>query len=248
MPDGGAVTITSRNEIWDAAALPKGLPRGEYVRLSVADTGEGMDDATLSKAMEPFFTTKGVGKGTGLGLSMVQGLTAQSGGAMHIASEPGKGTSVSLWLPRAQEGEAPKASEAILPLETKIPHRKLRVLVVDDDALVRMGTGDMLMDLGHEVTEASCAARALELLETNRPFDVVFTDYAMPGISGLDLALRIEQINPKLPIVLATGYAELPVRGGQLRFPRLNKPFTQEQLADILQSAANTKSSEVSLS
>jgi signal transduction histidine kinase len=132
MPNGGTVTIKCRNEIGMATAhLPKGLLPGEYVRVSVADTGEGMSETTLAKAMEPFFTTKGIGKGTGLGLSMVHGLTAQSGGAVNITSQLDKGTEVSLWLPRAQEPDVPKATDApMLPRSEKV-HQELRVLLVD---------------------------------------------------------------------------------------------------------------------
>jgi PAS domain S-box-containing protein len=241
MPNGGLVTITSRNETGgDTTHLPKDLPAGDYVRLSIADTGEGMSETTLGKAMEPFFTTKGVGKGTGLGLSMVHGLTAQSGGVMHIASEIGKGTTVSLWLPRAPEDQVSQTVEKIgRPAAAATAHRELKVLLVDDDSLVRIGAADMLIDLGHHVVEAGSAARALQLLESEGPFDVVVTDYAMPGMSGLDLAMKIEQIEPKLPIVLATGYAELPARAGGARFSRLGKPYSQEQLAQVLETVAN---------
>jgi len=206
-----------------------------------------MDQATLARAMEPFFTTKGVGKGTGLGLPMVQGLTAQSGGAMQIESEPGKGTLVSLWLPRAREGATLEAPQSVVQPGVTTAHRRLRVLVVDDDTLVRMGTADMLTDLGHDVVEASCAADALEILKSDSPFDAVITDFAMPGLNGLDLALKIEQTNPQIAVVLASGYAELPVRAGPPRFPRLGKPFTQEELGEILQASANARPSEWTL-
>jgi len=242
MPSGGTVTISGRNETWVAGVQkPIGLSPGEYVKLSIADTGEGMDESTLAKASEPFFTTKGVGKGTGLGLSMVHGLTAQSGGAMHIASQLGKGTIVSLWLPRAEESNvSPTPERATLSQLEPVP-RELRVLLVDDDFLVRMGAADMLMDLGHTVVEAPSAARALQLLESEGPFDIVVTDYAMPGASGLDLALKIEQIKPTLPVVLATGYAELPNGAGSVPFPRLAKPYSQEQLACVLKTAAGMR-------
>ena len=144
MPKGGALTIACHNE---DSGKKAGLPPNPFVCISVTDTGEGMSEATLARAQEPFFTTKGVGKGTGLGLSMVQGFTAQSGGAMRIQSEPGKGTKVTLWLPRAKEGlkEPTPLVEVSQPTEAK----SLRVLLVDDDILVSMGAADMLLDLGH---------------------------------------------------------------------------------------------------
>ena len=119
----------------------------------------------------------------------------------------------------------------------------IRVLLVDDDALVSMGTADMLMDLGHAVVEASSGARALQLLGSDARFDVVVTDFAMPGMNGLDLAMKIRQIRPKLPIVLATGYAELPPRAA-LGFPRLGKPYTQKDLREALEKALHTWRSE----
>ena len=237
MPKGGTLTITCRDETADGLHdLRTALPRGDYVRISVADTGDGMDETTLAKAMEPFFTTKGIGKGTGLGLSMVHGLTAQSGGAVRISSQLGKGTVVTLWLPRARPEDLPLASINHLSPAVEGTSRKLRVLLVDDDSLVSMNTAYMLMDLGHSVLEAQSGAHALKLLETDGQFDVVVTDFAMPGMDGLDLATRIKRIKPKLPVILATGYAELPPHA-TVEFPRVGKPFTQEQLAEALETA-----------
>lgn len=236
MPTGGTLTITCRDETEAPAVLPQPLPSGEYIRVSVADSGAGMSEATLAKAMEPFFTTKGIGKGTGLGLSMVQGLTAQCGGAMHISSQVGKGTVVTLWLPRAKESDVAHASlqdKTSAPLATD---RKLKVLLVDDDSLVSMNTANMLIDLGHTALEVLSAAEALELLECGEKFDVVLTDYAMPDMNGLDLANRIRQIMPALPIVLATGYADLPPHYAP-GFLRLAKPYAQDELANVLDKA-----------
>jgi CheY-like chemotaxis protein/anti-sigma regulatory factor (Ser/Thr protein kinase) len=234
MPQGGSLTIACHDE---DNGKKVGLPRDAYVCITITDTGEGMSEATLARAQEPFFTTKGIGKGTGLGLSMVQGFTAQSGGAMRIKSELGKGTKVILWLPRAREGL--KA----LDTKTEVPHsieaRSLRVLLVDDDILVSMGAADMLLDLGHSVTEAHSGNHALKLLETDLPFDVVVTDYAMPGINGFELAQRIKDRNSKLPIILATGYAELPP-DKLIEFGHLSKPYTQKDLAVALEKAVNS--------
>jgi PAS domain S-box-containing protein len=231
MPQGGTLTIACHNEDHGTRI---GLPRDPFVCITITDTGEGMSAATLARAQEPFFTTKGVGKGTGLGLSMVQGFTAQSGGAMRIRSEPGKGTKVTLWLPRATAGPVAPNPEA-QPAEPA-EARSLRVLLVDDDILVSMGAADMLLDLGHSVTEAQSGAHALKLLESDAPFDVVVTDYAMPGMNGFELAQRIKAGHPRLPIVLATGYAELPA-DRSIEFGHLSKPYTSKDLAAALEKA-----------
>ena len=235
MPQGGSLTIACRDE---ENGRNIGLPRDQFVCITVTDSGEGMSEATLSRAQEPFFTTKGIGKGTGLGLSMVHGFTAQSGGLMRIKSEPGKGTSVSLWLPRAKEGSraADAKSSPAQPKEA----RSLRVLLVDDDILVSMGAADMLLDLGHSVTESQSGLHALKLLETDSPFDVIVTDYAMPGMNGFELAQRIKAKNPKLPVILATGYAELPA-DRSIEFGHLSKPYTSEDLALALEKAMSVE-------
>ncbi len=239
MPNGGTLTIACRNRpASEFQEMPASLPRGDYVCISIADTGEGMSEEILAKAMEPFFTTKGVGKGTGLGLSMVQGLTVQSGGAMRISSAPGEGTVVMLWLPQARTEDVALPSAPLSKPDMQDDGRKLRILLVNDDALVSMNSAHMLMDLGHTVVEASSAVRALALLESGALFDVMITDYAMPSMNGLDLAIRVRQVHPKLPIVLATGYAELPAHAGA-SFRRLAKPFTEQQLAAALEGALN---------
>jgi PAS domain S-box-containing protein len=232
MPQGGTLTIACHNEHHGKKV---GLPRDPFVCVTISDTGEGMSAATLARAEEPFFTTKGVGKGTGLGLSMVQGFIAQSGGAMRIRSEPGKGTKITLWLPRAKQGPpANVETQAVQSIET----RGLRVLLVDDDILVSMGAADMLLDLGHSATEAQSGAHALKLLEADGQFDVVVTDYAMPGMNGFELAQRIRASHPRLPIVLATGYAELPA-DRSIEFGHLSKPYTSKDLAAALEKAVN---------
>jgi CheY-like chemotaxis protein len=231
MPQGGSLTIACHNE---ASGKGVGLSRDSFVCITVTDNGEGMSEATLARAQEPFFTTKGIGKGTGLGLSMVHGFTAQSGGTMRISSQPGKGTSVTIWLPQAKEGS--RAAEVDVPLAQPTEARSLRVLLVDDDILVSMGAADMLLDLGHSVTEAQSGPHALKLLESDAPFDIVVTDYAMPGMNGFELAQRIKARNPKLPIILATGYAELPA-DRSIEFGHLSKPYTSKDLAAAIEKA-----------
>ena len=226
MPLGGRLAINGRGEKL-RGSNPHELAPGDYVLIEVADAGTGMDETTLKRATEPFFTTKGTGKGTGLGLSMVHGFVVQSGGAIDIRSAIGSGTTVQLWLPATE-------SAALDPSETT-PRRKgkgkraYRVLVVDDDPLVSSGTAGMLEDLGHSVLEASSGNAALELLRSEPPFDLVITDHAMPGMSGTELARQLRQTWPTLPVLLVTGYAELP-NGENPGLPRLAKPYRQEEL------------------
>jgi signal transduction histidine kinase len=228
MPGGGTVTIRATEQQVEEG-YPAGLAAGRFVRLVVSDTGSGMDEATLARAAEPFFTTKGVGKGTGLGLSMVHGLAAQSGGMLEIESAEGKGTHVSLWLPVAGIVSVQKPSAP--PAEPPQPAgARLRVLVVDDDALVAMGTVAMLEDLGHQVAEANSGQRALDVLSSEERFDIIITDHAMPGMTGIQLAAEIRGRYPGLPVILASGYAELPSAEPAMELLRLTKPFTQQQL------------------
>jgi CheY-like chemotaxis protein len=194
-----------------------------------------MDEATLARAMEPFFTTKGVGKGTGLGLAMVHGFAAQSGGRLILRSSPGAGTSAELWLPQADVAAAPippagTGQEPTAPERT----RHLVVLMVDDDPLVLASAAGMLEDLGHTAVEAKSGQEALDLLRGGRRFDLIITDYAMPGMTGLHLAEEVHRHWRKLPVVLATGYADL--QGSAInQLTRLPKPFGQEALAGAIE-------------
>ncbi len=228
MPEGGRILIRAEDETIGPDDR-HGLSPGRYLRLSVADTGSGMDHTTLTRATEPFFTTKEVGKGTGLGLSMVHGLAVQSGGTMHIASKLGEGTEVTVWLPQAESSPAAGTEEA---LSSRAAADTLAILVVDDDTLVRTGLVGMIEDLGHRVTEASSGSEALALLGEGQDFDLVISDYAMPGLTGYQLIVQIENLYPDLPAILATGYAELPA--GAEALPRLLKPFGQDSLARMI--------------
>jgi CheY-like chemotaxis protein len=222
MPNGGTIAI----DVGEHPAPPAlGLSRGRYLRLRVSDTGIGMDAATLEKAIEPFFSTKPVGKGTGLGLSMVHGLTVQLGGRFELASEPGRGTTATLWLPVAAQ---PPARERA-PVPEAEASRTGTILVVDDDPLVAMSTVDMLEDLGHVAIEANSARQALEILDSGRAVDVMMTDQAMPGMTGVELAELVRQRHPAVRVLLATGYADLPA-GQSSDLPRLGKPYLQSQL------------------
>jgi signal transduction histidine kinase len=232
MSEGGTILVSAEER---CSATPQTLKPGRYVRLSVVDHGEGMDEETAARAAEPFFTTKGPGKGTGLGLSMVHGLAAQSGGVLELSSIRGKGTTVSLWLPVAQDLDMADSKESS-PVEAAVPvSRPLKVLVVDDDPLVRLGTLAMLEDLGHIPVEASSAEVALEILARGEICDVVVTDHAMPGMTGADLARSISVLYKSMPVILASGYADLPDDPDLLNLLRMNKPFTQEQLQTAIQ-------------
>jgi PAS domain S-box-containing protein len=239
MPGGGAITIAASEQAVETAEIG-GLKPGKYIRLSVTDTGIGMDEATLARAHEPFFTTKGLGKGTGLGLSMVQGLAEQSGGKLVLKSQKGEGTTAEIWLPAAQvePSAADRVPRMANPPAAPTGSRPLTVLAVDDDALVVMSTAALLEDLGHEAVEAHSGRRALEVLRSGKPIDMVITDQAMPGMTGTQLADTIRASWPELPIVLATGYAELPGDTGK-DLIRLNKPFDQTSLARAIADSMN---------
>jgi len=226
MPEGGKLSISLRCEHIDARTSE--LNAGDYVVLAVADTGHGMDEETLSKAIDPFFSTKGPGKGTGLGLSMIHGLAIQLAGTLKLKSAVDRGTTAELWLPASFEQieEATLAAAPALPVSAT----SLRVLMVDDDALIAMSTVDMLEDLGHVVTEANSGAAALALIEAGNAFDLMITDYSMPGMNGAELGQAVRKLAPDLPILVASGYAELPPGTG-MNLPRLGKPYTQSQLA-----------------
>jgi PAS domain S-box-containing protein len=228
MPNGGTISIQASNETI-VPGSDSTLAPGAYVRLSVGDTGEGMDEATLARAAEPFYTTKGVGKGTGLGLSMVHGLAEQSGGRMDIRSSPGAGTVVELWLPQARAESELRVISGTAEPEPFGVGAPLVVLAVDDDALVLINTVAMLEDLGHRVFPATSAKDALATLR-REAVDLVITDYAMPQATGLQLAARIKTHRADLPVILATGYAELPPQAEPV-LPRLSKPFLQSDLA-----------------
>ncbi|VVN10830.1 Sensor histidine kinase RcsC [Pseudomonas fluorescens] len=230
MPHGGKITISAKTE--EASAQPQlPLESGRYVCLSVIDTGEGMDESTLAKAMDPFFTTKGVGKGTGLGLSMVHGFIEQSGGRFILKSQKEQGTIAELWLPvSTRDARTTSAAQDVAP-----PVPRLCVMVVDDDSLVLTSTCLLLEDLGHRVISAVSAAHALKVLDSDQAVDLVITDMAMPQMDGAQLAQEIRNLKPDLPIILATGYAER-LEGFATRLPRLSKPFTQLNLVEIIAS------------
>ena len=230
MPQGGSIIIAAQETIVSAGDHLRLAP-GRYVCLSLSDTGEGMDEETLARAVEPFFTTKGIGKGTGLGLSMVHGFAEQMGGRLLIKSRRGEGTRVELCLPVADDAEQGINLKPHLKSEISAVSRPLVVVAVDDDNLVLMNTASMLEDLGHKVFEATSGREALDILRREKTIDLVISDQAMPHMTGLQLAEAIKSEWPKLPIILATGYSELPP-GADL--PKLAKPFMQHDLAKAI--------------
>jgi PAS domain S-box-containing protein len=235
MPEGGTITIAA-HEVRIRPSDPNGLKPGEYVCLSVTDTGEGMDEETLARAVEPFFTTKGIGKGTGLGLSMIHGFAEQSAGRLVLKSVRGQGTTAELCLPVAEATAQTPSEPQPQAARQRRPSRKLCVLVVDDDPLVLMNTTAMLEDLGHEVVEATSGEQALRVLRRPNGVDLVITDHLMPGITGIQLIAAIRSERADLPIILATGYAELQ-DSTAAAVPRLSKPFVQDDLATAIAAA-----------
>jgi PAS domain S-box-containing protein len=233
MPDGGQIVIATREEVLRAGDGSR-LKPGTYICLTMRDTGEGMDEATLQRAMEPFFTTKGSGKGTGLGLSMVHGVAEQSGGWFTLRSRKGEGTSAELWLPAAEKQGPTIGRSERQANDAAVDQVSLVVMAVDDDRLVLTNTVAMLDDLGHTGIAAWSGKEALEILRQRGSVDVVVTDYAMPHMTGLQLANAIKREWPELPVIIATGFAEMESEAQSIR-PKLTKPFTQAELAKELE-------------
>jgi PAS domain S-box-containing protein len=220
MPGGGRLTISTRN-------AP--TPAGDFVCVTLADTGTGMSPETLSRVFEPFFTTKPVGEGTGLGLSQIHGFASQSGGRADIRSEIGKGTTIELHLPRSEKAAAGSTCEDLWRAEGC---GKL-ILLVEDNAHVREFARGLLIDLGFRVTSADSVKRALERLKRGK-VDMLFSDIVMPGPSGIDLARTARQSHPDLPVLLTTGYSEQVVEGDAAEFQILAKPYSASSLAAAL--------------
>jgi signal transduction histidine kinase len=240
MPNGGTLTISASRYSQPLDGADTSLQPGDYVRITIADSGIGMDEMTLAKAAEPFFTTKGPGKGTGLGLSMVHGLAAQSGGLLRIHSKPNVGTTIELCLPMANS--ATQTAGGDVPSPSPAPYiGPCTVLIVDDDLLVMTGMSAMIEDLGHTPIEAHSGAEAIAKLASGSEIDVVITDHAMPAMTGLQLARQLQDKHPELPVILATGYAELPGDATSLGILRLAKPCNQYEIAMAIQSALGSR-------
>jgi len=231
MPSGGTLWIEARAEHVGGAGK---LQPGDYVRITVRDTGTGMAADTLARAIEPFFSTKGVGQGTGLGLSMVHGLAAQLGGMLEVTSEIDKGTTANIWLPVSTHTPATYSGEEALVM---VAGHSATILLVDDEELVRGGTAEMLSDLGYEVIQASSGAEALRMLRSGLDVDLMITDFLMPGMNGVALIEHASALAKDMKVLLITGYSTI-AQGPGAHLPRLGKPYRQAELsrrvADLL--------------
>jgi CheY-like chemotaxis protein len=235
MPDGGCITITADN------FRVEGEGAGEFVNISVADTGIGMPPEVQARVFEPFFTTKDVHKGSGLGLPQVYGFAQQCLGRVTIQSAVGAGTTVTLWLPRSrQDSVAPEAGSNVYRLADAGARddRRKHVLLVEDDHEVAALTRELLTSLGYSVSHVAVPDAALRVVKQSREIDIVVTDLMMPGsINGLQLAREIRKYQSALPIVLTTGSASSPTDEECGEFPLLLKPYSAETLARALEVA-----------
>jgi PAS domain S-box-containing protein len=231
MPRGGRLTLSARNV--EAVPATRGHPTvlGQFVALSVTDNGTGMSAETVDHIFEPFFTTKDVGKGTGLGLSQVHGFAKQSDGEIGVASEPERGTTFTLYLPRCDE--LLEAPAFVTPHAEAVGHGEQKmVLVVEDNQLVGEFAAEILQELGYQTQWAENAQAALQCLsDCPGRFDVVFSDIVMPGMNGIELATKLRSEMPELPVVLTSGYSDVLARTGASGFPLLQKPYSAENLA-----------------
>jgi CheY-like chemotaxis protein len=239
MPSGGVITIEARN----AMGLADGELVGDHVRLSIIDEGQGMPRETLRRVFEPFFTTKGVGKGTGLGLAQVYGFTRASGGDVRVESEPGKGSTVSLFLPRSDKLPASSSAKSAKARPLKREQHGLVLLVEDEDSVAAL-VGEMLGELGYEVTRAASAAAALRQLEATPELELVFSDMVMPGrMNGMELAREVTRRRPDLPVLLTTGFSEAASQAREQGFRLLVKPYRIEALAAALDATRRARRS-----
>jgi CheY-like chemotaxis protein len=235
MPDGGTLTVATENTQLDSAyaALHQDIECGQYVCISVTDTGTGMSSATIAKAFEPFFTTKPLGRGTGLGLSMIYGFAKQSGGHAKIDSELGKGTTVKLYLPR-YNGEIEE--DGLIPdlSDVRNAHTNETVLVVEDEFVVRELIVEVLKELGYSTLEAEDGPAALKILQSPQRVDLMISDIGLPGLNGRQIVEAARATRPSLKVLFMTGYAENAAMAAGFLEPGMSmitKPFAMEALA-----------------
>ncbi|HEY8614592.1 response regulator [Phenylobacterium sp.] len=237
MEVGGGLTVETANVVLsNQPTRPEEPPPGEYVMLSVSDTGPGMTPEVLAKAFEPFFTTKEVGKGSGLGLAQVYGFAKQSGGGVRIETALGEGTTVKVYLPRAA-GVARREADVRPQAAGPANAASRTVLVMDDDSAVREITAAMLQELGYSVVEAGSGGAALDVLRSDQRIDILLADYAMPGMNGVEAARAAVELRPGLPVLFITGYADLKALRDVGEDRIIQKPFRDDELARKVEAA-----------
>jgi PAS domain S-box-containing protein len=232
MPSGGAIRIATANAVRGEPIRPEEPEAGDYISISVTDTGSGMPAEVQERIFEPFFTTKPVGKGSGLGLPQVLGVVKQLGGGISVSSAPNQGTHITIFLPRDRQGaQREQSAEITTTAADPSPHRTARILLVDDDPDVRAVAVSMLESSGYEVIEAaSGSAAADQLTQGDRPIDLMVVDVAMPGINGVELAKIVRHTLPMLPVIFMTGYADANLLPASTRDEVLRKPFASGEL------------------
>jgi signal transduction histidine kinase/ActR/RegA family two-component response regulator len=243
MQVGGCLSVATANVTLGPAMYPEEPPAGDYVGICVSDTGSGMSNEVRAKAFEPFFTTKEVGKGSGLGLSQVLGFAKQSGGGVRIESRLGQGTSVHIYLPRA---DGKPIREEITPFGTGpiAGRRGALILLVDDDSAVREVTAAMLRELGYATLEAGSGGAALDLVEREPNIALILVDFAMPGMNGAEVARQVQARRPTLPILFVTGFADRSALAGVSEGHIIGKPFVADELGDKVRAALTAGTAE----
>jgi CheY-like chemotaxis protein len=236
MQVGGSLQVQTTNMTLGPALHPENPGAGDYVAVCVSDSGTGMTDEVRAKVFEPFFTTKEVGKGSGLGLSQVLGFAKQSGGGVRIESRLGEGTSVYIYLPRAEVKLPIRKQTASTRTATVTAHGST-ILLVDDDNAVREVTRAMLHELGYRVLEAGSGGAALDLIEREAGIDLIIVDFAMPGMNGADVARHVRAKRPTLPVLFVTGFADRTALAGVSEKRVISKPFVDGELADKVRLA-----------
>jgi CheY-like chemotaxis protein len=235
MQIGGTLTVATANATLAQPRSAEEPPAGDYLEVCVSDTGTGMSDEVRAKAFEPFFTTKEIGKGSGLGLSQVLGFAKQSGGGVRVDSVLGSGTSIRIYLPRASARAAvDRAADRAGKVAEQVD---ANILVIDDDDAVREITSAMLRDRGYTVVEVGSGGAALEALDQEPRIDLVLIDFAMPGMSGAEVARRVQAKRPALPILFVTGFADRAALAGVPEAQVIGKPFLDDELADKVRLA-----------
>jgi signal transduction histidine kinase len=229
MQVGGTLKVETDNATLGPPLSPEAPPAGDYVAVSVSDTGSGMSDAIRAKVFEPFFTTKEVGKGSGLGLSQVLGFAKQSGGGVCIVSRVGAGTSVHVYLPRA-EAKLANRPPAPAPVRAGEPPCGSTILLIDDDNAVREVTRAILHELGYKVLQAGSGGAALDLIEREQQIDLMIADFAMPGMNGAEVARLAHAKRPTLPVLFVTGFADRTALAGISEAQIISKPFIDDEL------------------